>query len=408
MAPRVIDPAIGCSSPRQQPQQRGLARAVGTDQRHLAPSLEHEADVTEHDLAVIPGVDIFEFGNDARATSGGGEREARDQLLALGNDDAIELLERLDPTLHLTRFGGLVAKPLDEPLDVLHFACLARRGCPLLFETLFAQRDELGEAADVFGERFVGQLEHSLRDRVDEIAIVAHEENRTGPVLEMAFEPRHAVDIEMVGGLVEQQYVGFGEQEPSQRHPHAPTTGQLAHRPLGITGSEAETREHTLRPGFERIAAELLVTAVLVAVDRQGTIADRRVVRRHLMLELVDAVGERIEMLRPRHRRLEDGALRCLGKILRQVPDAEVSRPMDLARVGRMDAREDLEQRGLAGAVAAHERGSTAQWQRDRHVAKEHARAMCFAKTRCRQHGRRDYRRYAPFPSGERVFEGGA
>ena len=277
--------------------------------------------------------------------------------------------------------GRLVTKPFDEALDVLDLASLARgRGAHLL-ETLFSQRDELGEATDVFGDRFVGQLEDTLRDRIDEIAIVAHEQDGAGPLLQMAFEPRHAVDIEMVGGLVEQQYVGFGEQQPGQRDPHAPSTGELPHRSLAITGSEPETRKHPMCLRLERVPTELFVAAVLVAVERERPIADDGVVGRHLMLEFVDAMGERIEVHGARHRRLEDRAVGGFREILREVADLQISRPVDLARVRRVDAGEDLQQRRLAGAVAAHERGSTAQGQRDRHVLEQHARAMCFAKT---------------------------
>ena len=133
--------------------------------------------------------------------------------------------------------------------------------------------------------------------------------------------------------------------------------------------------------GFEGVPAELFVATVLVAVEREGPIANRRIVGRHLMFELVDAVRERIEVLGARHRRLEDRAVGRLGEILGEIADLQVARPMDLARIGRMDAGQDLQQGRLARAVAADECRSAAQRQRDRHVAKQHARAMSFAKT---------------------------
>ncbi len=37
-----------------------------------------------------------------------------------------------------------------------------------------------------------------------------------------------AVGVEVVGGFVEQQHVGLGEQQAGQRGPHAPPAGQLA------------------------------------------------------------------------------------------------------------------------------------------------------------------------------------
>jgi hypothetical protein len=132
---------------------------------------------------------------------------------------------------------------------------------------------------------------------------------------------------------------------------------------------------------FEGIATELFVATVLVAVEGERAIANGGVVGRHLVFEFVDAVCERIEVLRTRHGRLEDRPVGCLCEILGQVTDLKIARPMDLARVGRMDTGENLQQRRLAGAVAADERGPATQWQGDRHVAKQHARAMSFAKT---------------------------
>ena len=130
---------------------------------------------------------------------------------------------------------------------------------------------------------------------------------------------RHAVDVEMLVAR-RQQYIGFGKQQPGQRHPHAPSTGQLTHRPLAITGREAETREYAMGLRFEGIPTELFVATVLVAVEGESAIANGGIVGRHLMFELVDAVCERIEVLRARHGRLEDRAVGCLCEIWGRYP----------------------------------------------------------------------------------------
>ena len=60
------------------------------------------------------------------------------------------------------------------------------------------------------------------------------------------------------------------------------------------------------------------------------------------------------------HRTLEHRALVALGGLLRQVADAGAARAHDDAVLGRRLAEDQADERGLAGAVRAHEGAAVA------------------------------------------------
>ena len=53
---------------------------------------------------------------------------------------------------------------------------------------------------------------------------------RAAIALEEILQPQRAFEIEIVGGLVQQQQIGRGEQDRRQRHAHAPAAGEFASR----------------------------------------------------------------------------------------------------------------------------------------------------------------------------------
>jgi hypothetical protein len=78
------------------------------------------------------------------------------------------------------------------------------------------------------------ELEDPARDVVEEVAIVGHRHDGALVLLEVALEPRDRLGVEVVGGLVEQQQVGRGEQQPAERDAAALAAGELRH--VGVAG----------------------------------------------------------------------------------------------------------------------------------------------------------------------------
>ena len=71
------------------------------------------------------------------------------------------------------------------------------------------------------------EFEDPLGDVVEEVAIVRDGDDRRRIRLEIFFQPADRLGVEVVGGLVEQQHVGRGEQEAAQRHAALLATREL-------------------------------------------------------------------------------------------------------------------------------------------------------------------------------------
>ncbi len=68
-------------------------------------------------------------------------------------------------------------------------------------------------------------------------------EHGAGVLGQVLLQPLHALGVEVVGGLVEQQQVGLLQQEPAQRDPAPLAAGE--HRDVGVAG-RAPQRIHRL------------------------------------------------------------------------------------------------------------------------------------------------------------------
>ena len=73
------------------------------------------------------------------------------------------------------------------------------------------------------------QFQDPAGDIVQEVAIMGDQHHGAFVFAQMAFEPGHGLGIEMFGGLIEQQQVGFLEQQFAQGHAANLATGQCGH-----------------------------------------------------------------------------------------------------------------------------------------------------------------------------------
>ena len=81
-------------------------------------------------------------------------------------------------------------------------------------------------------------------------------------------QPGYRFGIEVVGRLIEQQQVGFGQQQPAQCHAPALTTGQRRHVSVALRASERVHRHFDLAvqiPGAQRL--DLVLQFGLLVVD---------------------------------------------------------------------------------------------------------------------------------------------
>jgi hypothetical protein len=134
---------------------------------------------------------------------------------------------------------------------------------------------------------------------------VRDDEQRSAPSREVARQPVHALDVEVVGGLVQQQQLGRIEQQTRQRHAPALPAGESCHGSV-----------HALGEALDRDAAEQPVEhAAKRPVGRPfalGATADERLADRGPLVELVALTEQRRADIagareRPRVRSLDTG-----------------------------------------------------------------------------------------------------
>jgi hypothetical protein len=87
-------------------------------------------------------------------------------------------------------------------------------------------------AARVHGQPVLIEMDDALGHAVQQIAVVADQEQGLGIAPQIVLEPEARLQIEMVGRLVQQQEIGLGEQHRGERHPHAPAAGKAGERLL--------------------------------------------------------------------------------------------------------------------------------------------------------------------------------
>ena len=87
------------------------------------------------------------------------------------------------------------------------------------------------------------EFENPLGDVVQEVPVVGDGEDGALVLREVLFEPQHALGVEVVGGLVEQQQVGLGQQQLAERHAAAFTARQVRD---GLVGRRAAQCVHRL------------------------------------------------------------------------------------------------------------------------------------------------------------------
>ena len=259
-------------------------------------------------------------------------------------------------------------------------------------QAFFSLDDELGEAADVFEGGALGEFDDPIGDRIDEVAVVGNEEKGSGPGGELLLEPGDRVDIEVVGRLVEDQHVGFGEEQAGQRHAHAPTTRELADGTVAVGVLKSETGENLAGVGLEGVAAHRLVLALDLAVlgeQRVVGVGVRRSVRvGDRSFEPMEFLGQVGHLAGAGQHLFEHRTSGGVDEILRQVAEGHVLGFGDRAPIGFGIADEDLDQRRLARAVAADERDASPRRQLQGDIGEQVAGSVGAGEARRGEHDR--------------------
>ena len=87
-------------------------------------------------------------------------------------------------------------------------------------------------------------------DAVQEVAIVRDDDHGAVAFQQYPFQPADRVDIEVVGGFVQQHDVGFGEQCLGQQYAQFPAWRDSGHRAVVLLGRNADAEQEFARAGF--------------------------------------------------------------------------------------------------------------------------------------------------------------
>ena len=200
---------------------------------------------------------------------------------------------------------------------------------------------------------------------------MTHQHHSLGLCAEKLFQPLYRLDVEMVGGLVEQQHVGLLKQDFCQLDPHSPSSRELTRRTDHVLACEAQSRQSALQLrlavlgshhqkslvlGGERLHKACIVLALVVGTLRQ------------LPVEVVNAPLHFVDIGKRLARLVLDGGVVLKDHHLRQIANGGVVRHSHNAFRGLLLAAEYLEEgrfactvlsnKGDAVAVVDHETGT--------------------------------------------------
>ncbi len=323
-APRGRLPVLGRVG--QRPQQRGLARAVDTEQPDALPGPQQPVQMLQQHL--VPGLD----GDVARLEDGlaqprGGEG---DQLGRVARRRLVrdELVGRVDAELRLRR-ARLGAAP--QPGQLLAHEVLALLlGERRLALALGPRQDIGGVAAVVLVDGAALDVPDPVADLVEEPPVVGDDDDRGLQGVQVRGQPGDALDVEVVGRLVEQEEVGaLGEAR-------GPSIGAAGQDP-GEVDAPALAAGEDPDPRIEPLGQERRVEAAEQAAE---DFADLRRGGPLVGVGVAEQGGADARLVRER-------------VALPEVGDGGAAGVDDAARVGLVGARDELQQRRLPVAVAA-------------------------------------------------------
>ncbi len=324
---------------QQDLEQGGLARAVRADDADLVAAQDRGRGIAQEDLVA----ERLRHAGDLDHLLAGGLRARGLHLhlageLAARGALAAHRLQRGDAAL-VAGAAGLDALP-DPHLFLCQQLVEARVLLRFGVQALLAPAQVVVVVAGPAGDAAAVDLDDAGGQRAQEAAVVGDEHEAAGEGLEEAFQPVDRLNVQVVGGFVQQQDVGSAHQRLRQQHAPLHAAGQR--REIGVPGQ--------LQP-FQH----LLHAAVQVPAVARLDAGLRRRHRRHVadVHGVMVAGQQRAEVAQAFGYHVEHAALHVLRHLLRHPRDHHPGLHAHLAVVGLELTGHQPHQGGLAGAVAA-------------------------------------------------------
>ena len=171
-----------------------------------------------------------------------------------------------------------------------------------------------------------------------------------GIVLHIAFQPFDGLQIQVVGRLIQQQDIRFGQQQPDKRDPGLLSAGKLPDPPFQVFRPEPETGKH--RPHFRIpvIAVKRLEFLLRFGIPVQQFFADLTL---HLRFHLLHLPLQRKNRRKHLHQFLFHRAAIVLQHFLGQIADRGAVDHGHIAAVKGIFTAHAAQKSRLAAAIAA-------------------------------------------------------
>ena len=291
---------------------------------------------------------------------------------------ALQSIQGLDPALHHPGLAGLVSKAIDQALGLGDPAILVS----LLRESLLAAFVLLVQVAIVVAwihrEASEFQLGHDRGVAPKERAVVGDHHDATAELPKGGLEPLDRREIEVVGGLVQEQHVRGREQQLGEFDAHEPAATERAEGAFDGAIVEAEAREGPRDPRLALESAaegEGAAAAVVAFREIPGNFFPGVSQTLHLALEISHLDLEGVEVGKHRRHLLAHRVFAGRIDLLLEQTYAYVAGCDDTPVVGRFQAPGDLQQCGLAGAVGSHQADAVASANQQVDVPEQGPRA---------------------------------
>ncbi|MNC18214.1 hypothetical protein D3C75_661110 [compost metagenome] len=164
-----------------------------------------------------------------------------ERVINVRRGDHLHTFQHLNAALGLFRFRRFGLKAIDEALQVGHALLLAFVHRLLLGETHRALAFERAVVAGIFEHRFLFDMNDFVYHRIEEVAVVRDQNQRTLIAFQPLLQPDHRIKIEVVGWFIEQQEVGAADQRLGKVKTHPPAAGEIADRAFKLFVAEAQT-----------------------------------------------------------------------------------------------------------------------------------------------------------------------
>ena len=157
--------------------------------------------------------------------SGRGEGEV-EAAVEVGRGDELEFGQGFNSALGLFGLGGFGFEAVDKGLEVLDVRLLFDIGSLLVGKALGALLLVEVVVAAVAVQLALSELDGVVGGGVEEVAVVGDDDLGTRQGGEVAFQPQHGFEVEVVGGFVEQEQVGAAHEGLGKVEAHAPAAGK--------------------------------------------------------------------------------------------------------------------------------------------------------------------------------------